>query len=397
MTAVNVAPFGTKSDRFDQNLVHPRWRIEPASPSIGPTTYAGPLDSFGLKLTGVHLSDWKRKYELERQSEIPKLLCRKQFIELEEKKRALGPGTYNINEDSYRKRSVTRRGPIDTGAPRFYEERQNDVPGVGTYGLGGDPYVFKELADHAHKSACILGLLNNGGSGDRALPFTVVPLFSDFLIRFSLLLKSSHLGPGTYNLRDSLDTLLNKRVSNRGPYDLTTGPRSKPINCDSTEPGMYEVQSFVNDLNKPEKRYFGKFRRLPDPMARNRVRYSTLLSARSAPVHEVSPASYDPVKPAKKAPSGNRKNVPFFCSAPRSTMVCNKTPVGPGRYDVELYDDSRCIWGAMCAFDSQTARMAGKSVQAMRYEQKMWLDISECLGHSFFAFLMWHLAGNKNN
>ncbi|THD29039.1 hypothetical protein D915_000124 [Fasciola hepatica] len=294
--------------RFDVNIVHPRWRVEPSSPLIGPTTYAGSIETIGMKLVQMNRSDWKRKYELERQSEIPKLLYRKQVLELEEKKRALGPGTHNISMDLFRRQSFTKRGPVDTRTPRFYGEGSNDVPGVGTYGLGGDPYAYKELMEAKYKSANTVGLLSCGGSGDRSLPYS-----------------SSHLGPGTYRLRDPLDEFLNKKVSQRGPYDLTTGPRSKITVSNNPEPGMYDIASFVKDLTLAEKRYFGKFRRMPDPLSKKRSRSSVIPTPNPVyPMTELSPASYDPIKPPKKAPSGNRKNVPFLCGAPRITITCNK-------------------------------------------------------------------------
>ncbi|TPP66501.1 hypothetical protein FGIG_02786 [Fasciola gigantica] len=349
MTEVKSAPFGTKASRFDVNIVHPRWRVEPSSPLIGPTTYAGSIETIGMKLVQMNRSDWKRKYELERQSEIPKLLYRKQVLELEEKRRALGPGTHNISMGLFRRQSFTKRGPVDTRTPRFYGEGSNDVPGVGTYGLGGDPYAYKELMEARYKSANTVGLLSCGGSGDRSLSYS-----------------SSHLGPGTYRLRDPLDEFLNKKVSQRGPYDLTTGPRSKLTVSNNPEPGMYDIASFVKDLTLAEKRYFGKFRRMPDPLSKKRSRSSVIPTPIPVyPMTELSPASYDPIKPPKKAPSGNRKNVPFLCGAPRITITCNKTPVGPGRYDIELYDDSRCIWGAMSAFDSQSARMQGERMRLL--------------------------------
>ena len=41
--------------------------------------------------------------------------------------------------------------------------------------------------------------------------------------------KGCSLGPGNYQLKSSLDELLTKTVSKRGPYDVYTGERHKPI------------------------------------------------------------------------------------------------------------------------------------------------------------------------
>lgn len=36
-------------------------------------------------------------------------------------------------------------------------------------------------------------------------------------------MQDSGLGPGIYNLKSSTELLLSRRVSKRGPYDLSTG------------------------------------------------------------------------------------------------------------------------------------------------------------------------------
>jgi hypothetical protein len=46
-------------------------------------------------------------------------------------------------------------------------------------------------------------------------------------ILFSI--KGSHLCPGQYNSKSFTDELSERVVSKRGPYDLFTGSRNKPI------------------------------------------------------------------------------------------------------------------------------------------------------------------------
>jgi hypothetical protein len=41
--------------------------------------------------------------------------------------------------------------------------------------------------------------------------------------------KGSKIGPGTYNIKSSIDDLIHKRVSEKGPYQVFTTSRSAPI------------------------------------------------------------------------------------------------------------------------------------------------------------------------
>ena len=45
----------------------------------------------------------------------------------------------------------------------------------------------------------------------------------------SLSFQGSKIGPGTYNIKSSIDELINKRVSEKGPYQVFTTSRSAPI------------------------------------------------------------------------------------------------------------------------------------------------------------------------
>ena len=42
-------------------------------------------------------------------------------------------------------------------------------------------------------------------------------------------LQGSKLGPGTYNFKSFAEETIGKVTSNRGPYDLFSGDRNKPI------------------------------------------------------------------------------------------------------------------------------------------------------------------------
>ncbi len=65
--------------------------------------------------------------------------------------------------------------------------------------------------------------------GPRTLPLQVRFLLENFLC-FSLVnFKGSKIGPGTYNIKSSIDDLIKKRVSEKGPYQIFTVSRSAPI------------------------------------------------------------------------------------------------------------------------------------------------------------------------
>lgn len=73
--------------------------------------------------------------------------------------------------------------------------------------------------------------------------------------------------PASYNHKNTIDELLKKKVSTRGPYDLFTESRSAPTHTgffaqDLTKdlgPGQYELASFVDNLKDTAHAKHGKF------------------------------------------------------------------------------------------------------------------------------------------
>jgi hypothetical protein len=72
--------------------------------------------------------------------------------------------------------------------------------------------------------------------------------------------------PGTYNHKSSIDDLINKRVSTRGPYDVFSENRStikwghyakgKSANLG---PGQYDLNSFIDEMKGSANVKRGKF------------------------------------------------------------------------------------------------------------------------------------------
>ncbi len=94
-----------------------------------------------------------------------------------------------------------------------------------------------------------------------------VPLFERSKESRSLPIVGSEVPPATYNLKSSIDELINKRVSTRGPYELFSENRSAPIthgpyaqDLDKTlGPGQYPFKSFTDNMNDAAHIKHGKF------------------------------------------------------------------------------------------------------------------------------------------
>ncbi|CAH8630505.1 unnamed protein product [Schistosoma guineensis] len=350
-------PFGSSTDRRRIN-VHPRWMKEILSTDIGPGSYEcnesftrkrNTINTFNLK---NNISGWKREYEVQRNATIPNLFSRNLKLSKESQQRNLGPGRYNLPREIQTKGTSESIGPINTTADRFSELKGNDTPGVGTYGMKGDPYLYKELMDAKHKSCCTKGLLECGGDGSRSLPLT-----------------GCNVAPGTYEINGSVQKLLDKKTGKRGPYDLMTGPRSFTYTSEYPEPGTYSLTSFTSNLLRPEKKYTGMFRRLVVEQRKMDQCYSARMQ-NDLVKSKIGPGYYDPKYLDDKDKSFNHQAPPFLSSASRnshSIFTSRQSPVGPGRYNSENYDRSRCVWGAMCSFDStSSARLSLKEASKLR-------------------------------
>jgi hypothetical protein len=65
--------------------------------------------------------------------------------------------------------------------------------------------------------------------GSRTLPLEVSVRNVQSFILF-VYGQGSKIGPGTYNIKGSIDELIDKRTSEKGPYQVFTKSRSAPIN-----------------------------------------------------------------------------------------------------------------------------------------------------------------------
>ena len=362
------SPFGTQVVRFQVAGTHPKRRppgsltqveydkksMLPLTRKLGPGLYKSGSykGSFSKKNVAERASGpgWARSYETSQAAKIPHLLYRAEWEKKELTKCMLGPNKYNI-PDSFQevaKKPSSTRGVCQTKAQRFGDSG-SEVPGPGTYGKGGIPHAL--LEEKQLMSASTVGMLDAGASGKRQLPEV-----------------GSDLCPGQYNCKSFTEQLADRVISKRGPYDLFTGDRNKPItvghlaapNKGHLGPGEYEIKSFLDDLNSEHKKRSGKFskvHRFPE-MPSHRIHCKTL-SQWPRKRDEPGPGHYDIQKLGKPEPA---QRPPFGSSAERNDkkatqfFLGSNNAVGPGRYNILDWHKKQHKNGNQSAFNSNTKR-----------------------------------------
>lgn len=123
---------------------------------------------------------------------------------------SLGPGRYETKDfiTILNEKPSSKKGVCETSDLRFPRGNifKSKIPGPGTYGKGGIPWTAVE--EKAKKSFCITGLLDSGQGH-----------------HLNMGTSGSGIAPGRYNHKNSIQEVLDKSVSVRGPYDLYTGER----------------------------------------------------------------------------------------------------------------------------------------------------------------------------
>ncbi|KAM6305535.1 ciliary microtubule-associated protein 2 [Aegotheles albertisi] len=235
----------------------------------------------------------------------------------------LGPGTYNIRDFLQETRPCSLRGMCDTREQRFRDTRRDCFPGPGTY---GNPYARLEERDK--RSAGTRGLMDSRTARCAVLEFV-----------------GSGLGPGTYDLRSSIDEGL-RRVGGRGHGQPFSGDRSKPagggrhaLERRGTELSAGPVKGFLDELMLKENRKKGCFSTLlRNPRCPTERIFWATLSQCPREACAVGPGSYDP-KPIERSAYSSQPP-PFWSSAKRfdrkfyRLFTGNENPVGVGRYSI---------------------------------------------------------------
>lgn len=331
----------------------------------GPGLYD--VEQGGFKPDAVDLRSsgpgWAREYEMKRLAALPHLLHKDQWEARRLLTRKLGPGSYNIKDfkevsDEVPKSTIGICGHLSKRMKSAFKEK---TPGPGTYGEGGVPHSAVE--EKARKSTSTIGMLDAATSGKRDLP-TV----------------GCHLGPGNYNFKSSIDVLNSREVSKRGPYELFSLDRNKPIKTghlakfgsSTLGPGEYSLKSFTDDIgayNNEKKGKFGKTEQHPEKA--ERIYYSTLSQVPNPDAGDrPGPTSYDPKinypKPENKGKAGflseamrnDKRSMKFFTG--------NFNSVGAGRYEVQKFHEAEHRNGHESVFKSKVGRLAQHQEFAFR-------------------------------
>lgn len=365
----NGAPFGTQTARFDVSGVHPKskypgtfteipydkYSIDDLKRKLGPGAYDVSHGGFSKKSVEERSDGpgWSRAYEVEKLAALPHLLNKEQWELKRILVRKLGPGSYNIKDflESSDEKPRSKLGICQTLAQRFREKTVNETPGPGTYGDGGVPHAARE--EKEQQATSTIGLLDAKSSSKRNLPSV-----------------GSHLGPGTYQFKSFAEKTIEKVTSTRGPYDLFSGDRNKPISdghfaapkTANLGPGQYNLKSFADEwgtMHKKRHGKFGKVNRNPK-VPTERIFCSTL---QQCPKEEKNPGPghYEPGTLSKPESA----NAPGFLStSKRNDRVAQKfftrnfNPVGPGRYDVQKWEEAQHRNGTESVFKSKTGKLS---------------------------------------
>jgi len=338
------APFGSNCPRFSRSVVTDR---------VGPGAYdtdVGAFDSFSVERRASG-PGWARAYETSHMIALPYLLNKEEWQRKLELKRGLGPGSYDA-KDVVADKNFSR-GLLDAREPRFRESKVSITPGPGTYGKHGVPHTL--LEEKSQEACGRVGLLDCGGPSGRNMPNL-----------------GSRLGPGTYKLHGSIDELMQKKVGTRGPYDVFSADRSKPIKTGhlaqqtsyNLGPGQYSLKSYIDELSSHQnyKGGFGRGAQYPVPPI-DRIIVSNLNLNPRTP-SEPGPGHYEPVDPTTQRQSHIVSAPAFLSSTERMDRMAikfftaNFNAVGAGRYDVEK-SEKHDVNGCQSAFKSKTGRPSG--------------------------------------
>lgn len=360
------APFGTQTARFDVTGVHPKtktpgsftqmpydkYSMDDLKRKLGPGAYNTMMGGFATTSVDLKASGpgWARQLEVERLAALPHLLHKEQWEENRMLKRKLGPGSYEIKDfiQSSNLKPRSEKGICSNLAPRFDKGVPSGTPGPGTYGIGGVPQ--RAIEEKCKVAASTKGMLD-AGARKRNLPSVGCPL-----------------GPGTYKHKTCTDEMLNKVTSSKGPYELYSGDRNKPISegylaapkLADLGPGQYEIKSFVDEWKGEHKGSHGKFGKMvqyPD-VATDRI---FLFSKAHHPKlkNAPGPGAYS-IQDLSKPRHINTPG--FLSSAKRDDKISQKfftrnfNPVGAGRYDVQKLEEAQDRNGHTSVFKSRSGK-----------------------------------------
>lgn len=364
------APFGSQKSRFDVSGIHPKLKtpgtytefpyntkVVNESMRRGPGAYIIDLSSFGEKAVLEKSSGpgWERALITEQEAKIPHMLFRKEWEKKQLQKTKLGPGTYDIKGFMYdlNKKPGSTRGICATKNARF-KNIVTSVPGPGTY--------TPKPTSQEEKASTTFGCV---GIIDARIPREVDKY-------------NNNPGPGTYNLKSEVNSLLSKVVGKKGPYELFTGVRSNPLTTGhlalgkrpNLGPGQYNLKTPTENLYSAHKYKQGKFAKIErwaDPPT-ERIFWSTDSTYPKNPTFP-GPGAYNPRYPTKPVA---KSVVPFWTATKRSdkryqkAFMQNYNMVAPGRYDFQMWEDLKYKNGHKSVFNSRTGSWSASMAKVIQ-------------------------------
>ncbi|XP_035270554.1 lymphocyte expansion molecule-like [Anguilla anguilla] len=353
------APFGTQLMRFDVSGIYPalkktgtyteipycKTRTTELERNLGPGRYNVDTGDFSARVLQKRAKGlgWRRAQEVAWLANVPHVLYEEAWEHKRFLKSKVGPGSYRIADfmELLQKRPRSVRGVCESREERF-KSLYAQTPGPGSYGKGGIPSAVLDEKRMQLTGTC--PTMDFGPTVERLLEPK----------------RDCGVGPGTYNLKTSIDVLLNRRCDHKS---IPSGhlPDPKTSNVDPGEE-IRGVSSFVEELDRPEKRKHGLFSR----MCRNpecpteRIYHSTLAQC-PRPASFPGPGWYT-VRPLSGAV--NRDPPPFQSSAPRNSERAerlqsgnhNNCILGPGTYNIAKKDQQTTLHSHHSAFKSRTQR-----------------------------------------
>ncbi|XP_048100810.1 lymphocyte expansion molecule-like isoform X5 [Alosa alosa] len=191
------------------------------------------------------------------------------------------------------------------------------------------------------------------------------------------------LYPGTYKMKSFTELILQHHVGKKGPYEIFTGRRDKPINSGyfaaprtaTVNPGQFFLPPMFGDGLKKQRQHgkFGQMERFPT-VPSERIYHSTL-AQRPEPANQPGPGSSDyMIAPLSRVENSNPP--PFFSPTRRfgpmlgKPMQGNSCIVGPGRYNI-CQKVSKNHKKGSTAFKSQTKRYLDNIDQDIFGQEKL--------------------------
>lgn len=290
---------------------------------------------------------WRQKEKVKKDAQTPRLLFREEARRRWERRRELGPGTYDVPDGvgAIGRKPGSTRGVIASRDKRF-KDAFTDTPPPGTYGKGGVPAAAWEEA--TTRSPGNKGMLENCG-------------------KYEPPVGGSGLAPNRYETNtSSVQQLLAKVVSLRGPYDTFSTDRSKyDVGYLATGKSPYMGDQIGYDdhfLDKWDDGYhavhgkFGRYAQYPRRPTDRMFLVDPVLAWKDPSFP--APGKYNP--PLRQKESPNSCPPPFLTSASRNDkkstqlFMGNNNPVAVGRYRPDKFSAARSVNGCTSSFLSKT-------------------------------------------